>query len=148
MNFKTVHGLGREEYAIKALNTAMDKGLPPYHVDAWLKWFDAQPEDNHAALGEFTSAARDFLGGVKQCHQCEHGVACPDDCPQPEFYVGDLEEVAHAMVKRIDDAMYEAARRLTPNGASDAMPYWYTALMDGIRAEIATPGYVEALLPE
>lgn len=140
MNFKTVHGLGREEYAIKAVNTAMEKGMPPYHVDQWLKWFDAQPEDNPAALGGFTKD--------QQCKHCGDRVACADDCPQPEFYVGDLEEVAQAMVKRVEDALQGVVEAMSADDKPYCFPAWMVALFDGVRAEIATPGYVEALLPE
>lgn len=132
MTFKTVHGLGRAEYALKAVEKAMESGMNPSFVEVWVKWFDGAEGD-----------------ALNQCDHCEHGmgVVCPDDCPQPEFYVGDLEEVAQAMVKRVEDAINEYSRQVYPDSAV-AMPSWAVALFDGIRAEIATPGYVEALLPQ
>lgn len=138
MNFKTVHGLGRSDYAIKAINAALDNCQSPHHVDAWLKWFDQQPADN---LDGFTAEVS------RQCDHCPVTTVCPDDCPQPEFYTSDLEEVAHAMVKRVEDAICEFVRVASACG-DGAMPKWFTSMMDGIRAEIATPGYVEGLLPE
>lgn len=143
MNFKTVHGLGRSDYAIKAINAALDNCQSPHHVDAWLKWFDQQPGDNSG----LDAAILSDIESRSQCDNCQVTTACPDDCPQPEFYTGDLEEVAHAMVKRVEDAICEFVRVATACG-DEGVPAWFTSMMDGIRAEIATPGYVEGLLPE
>lgn len=129
MNFKKVNGLGRAEYAIRAMNAAMDNLHNPIYVDTWLTWFDKQPSDN--------------AGG--QCSNCAEGsgVVCADDCPQPEFYVGDLEEIAHAVITRIADAFTEFNRV----SAMLPRPVDVQSIIDGIRAEIALPGYVEGLLP-
>ena len=138
MNFKTVHGLGRSDYAIKAINAALDNCQPPHHVDAWLKWFDQQPADN---LDGFTAEVS------RQCDHCPVTTVCPDDCPQPEFHTGDLEEVEHAMVTRVESAVIELIRTVNRDPDARLTPE-VAALFEGVRAEIAIPGYVEGLLPE
>lgn len=167
MTFKTVHGLGRSDYAIKAINAALDNCQSPHHVDAWLKWFDQQPADN---LDGFTAEVSRQCGicaqcvpqvgggsgfdncqqahaASTQCDNCQVTTVCPDDCPQPEFHTGDLEEVAHAMVSRVESAIVELIRTVTGDAEARMQPE-LAALIEGIRAEIALPGYVEGLLPE
>lgn len=143
MTFKTVHGLGRSDYAIKAINAALDNCQSPQHVDAWLKWFDQQPGD-HSSLNE---AILDDIERRSQCDRCQVTTVCPDDCPQPEYYLGDLEEVAHAMVTRVESAVIELIRTVTRDPAAGLQPE-VAALFEGVRAEITLPGYVEGLLPE
>lgn len=143
MNFKTVYGLGRAEYAAKAVNAALGNCQSPHHVDAWLKWFDAQPAD----ASDLNKAIPGDIDRRSQCDCCQVTTVCPDDCPQPEFYVGDLEEVAHAMVTRVGDAIAEYVR-VSSDGGNVGMPKWFISMMDGIHAEIAAPGYVEGLIPE
>lgn len=133
MTFKTVHGLGRAEYAIKAVNAALEKCVAPIHVEKWLEWFDAQP-------GDVTENS--------QCDHCNVTTVCPDDCPQPEYYLGDLEEVAHAMVTRTESALSELVRQMARPGSVATLDPAVKALFDGIRSEISLPGYVEELLPE
>lgn len=199
MNFKTVHGLGRSDYAKKAFEAAMSNFANPSFVDAWLTWFDAQPGDQSAL-----DAA--ILGDIErrsQCDQCAVTVACPDecsqedvkpaginyvggkcervirvcgkggpdgahtfcitpcdgceynltilpsDCPQPEYYLGDLEEVAHAASRAAIELAIGVVRAAHPiylSTVGDIVKILGGAL-DQIQAEISRPGYVEELLP-
>lgn len=146
MNFKTVHGLGRADYAKKALDAAMSNLHNPEYVDAWVKWFDAQEPDCVVQPGG-ECCNRDASG----CFNCQHsaGVVCPDDCPQPEFYPCDLEEVAHAVVTRVESAIDAKLERFRASSAiHEAKPKWLEIMFEEIRAEIAIPGYVEGLLPQ
>lgn len=133
MTFKIVCGLGRAEYAVKAINAAMEKMHTPEYVDRWLTWFDKQPDDS--VVGD-------------QCANCTPGVVCPDDCPQPEYYLGDLEEVAHAMVTRTESALSLLVQQMARPGSVATLAPEVKALFDGIRAEISLPGYVEGLITE
>ncbi|MBF4179685.1 hypothetical protein [Lelliottia nimipressuralis] len=147
MTFKTVHGLGRSEYARKAIKFALDSGQSPHHVDAWLKWFDIQEPDCIVQPGG-ECCNRDSSG----CSNCQHGlgVVCPDDCPQPEFYLGDLEEVAHAASKLAIEIAAGAIKAAHPMYISCVRDI--TRLLEGaldeVNASFATPGYVEGLIPE
>lgn len=157
MTFKTVHGLGRAECAIKAVNAALDKCVSPVRVDAWLKWFDEQPGDVQQC-GICAECVQQVDGGsgfdncqqahASQCDHCNVTTVCPDDCPQPEYYLGDLEEVAHAMVTRTESALSELVRQMARPGSVATLDPAVKALFDGIRSEISLPGYVEDLLPE
>lgn len=129
MNFKTVHGLGRADYAKKALDAAMSNLHNPEYVDAWIAWFDKQPDDTQR----------------NQCEQCTPGVVCPDDCPQPEFYLGDLEEVAHAVITRAESVIAKMFSDVAPGSKAAA---YAAILFDDIRGELTQPGYVEELLPQ
>ena len=131
MNFKTVHGLGRDDYAKKALDAAMSNLHNPEYVDSWIAWFDKQSDDTQR----------------NQCEQCAPGVVCPDDCPQPEFYLGDLEEVAHMTVTRIESALVEYLRVKAPAYTATGLPAELKVMFDMIRTELSEPGYVEGLLP-
>lgn len=146
MTFKTVHGLGRAEYANKAINAALEKCVSPVHVDAWLKWFDAQPGDCIVDPDECCN--RDESG----CLNCQHsaGVVCPDDCPQPEYYTGDLEEVAHAASRVAIELAIGVVREAHPMHLSTVggIVKILEGTLDQVQAEIARPGYVEGLLPE
>ncbi|MGK3630401.1 hypothetical protein ACSLOU_00640 [Enterobacter cloacae] len=150
MTFKTVHGLGRSDYAKKAFETAMSNFANPSFVDAWLEWFDKQPGDGMAGRDE--SPCLTMAG---QCERCPSPAVCPPECPendpdmpQPEYYLGDLEEVAHAMVTRTESALSELVRQMARPGSVATLDPAVKALFDGIRSEISLPGYVEELLPE
>lgn len=145
MNFKKVNGLGRAEYAVKAMNAAMDNLHNPDYVDAWLTWFDKQPSDSPCGHCGICEECAPQINGGSGCRNCAegHALVCADDCPQPEFYAGDLEEIAHAVITRIADAFTEF-NRVT---AMLPRPVDVQSIIDGIRAEIALPGYVEGLLP-
>lgn len=143
MNFKTVHGLGRTEYAIKAINAALDSCNSPHHVDAWLKWFDAQPGDH----SDLDAAILSDIERRSQCDNCNVTTVCPEDCPQPEFYASDLEEVAHAMVTHLESAMKKLVREYT-SGMRRTITPEVAEVFEKARAEISLPGYVEGLLPE
>lgn len=141
MNFKTVCGLGRNDYAKKALFTAMDKGLDADCLAGWLRWFDNAKADElpkAEAVPDCDQCREGALGG---CHTCIYLES--RDEPKPEYYLGDLEEVSHATIKRVEDAMREYGR-IAHNAE---MPAWVGELFDGIRAEVGEPGYVEGLLP-
>ncbi|MBJ8869873.1 hypothetical protein I5421_05940 [Citrobacter braakii] len=156
MNFKTVHGMGRADYAKKALDAAMSNLNNPEYVDAWIAWFDKQPADvasnfTPEQLKAYTASELQAANPVMmdQCAHCTPGVVCPDDCPQPEFYPCDLEEVAHAVVTRVESAIDAALERFRANSAiHEAKPKWLEIMFEEIRAEIAIPGYVEGLLPQ
>ena len=155
MNFKTVHGLGRADYAKKALDAAMSNLHNPEYVDAWIAWFDKQPADvdchfTKEQLNTYTESELRAANPVMmdQCAHCIPGVVCPDDCPQPEFYLGDLEGVAHAVVSLIDGELLAAMRKQMPDLHYSPLPEWVRELMDRIRGELSEPGYVEGLLPQ
>jgi hypothetical protein len=132
MNFKKVHGLGRADYAKKALDAAMSNLHNPEYVDAWIAWFDKQPDDTQR----------------NQCEQCAPGVVCPDDCPQPEFYQCDLEEVAHAVVSRVEAELVIFLRSNAPLMTCPPLPLELQSMLNLIRGELSEPGYVEGLLPQ
>ncbi|WP_193147887.1 hypothetical protein [Citrobacter freundii] len=132
MKFKKVHGLGRADYAKKALDAAMSNLHNPEYVDAWIAWFDKQPDDTQRS----------------QCEQCAPCVVCPDDCPQPEFYMEDLEEVAHAVVSRVESELFALANRLNPGRTDLIMDDPVMRVLNAVRGELSEPGYVEGLLPQ
>jgi len=153
MTFKTVHGLGRNEYAIRAFNVAMDKALNPSFVDAWVEWFNAAPADKESCPGvECERNCGDCVPfGVKsQCDHCQVTTICPDDCPQPEFYLGDLEEVAHAASKLAIEIAVGAIKAAHPMHISCVrdITRLLGGVLDEVNASFAAPGYVEGLIPE
>lgn len=90
---------------------------------------------------ETITAAPAPAAEVSKCAAaCTGAVVCKPECPEPEYYKRDLEEVVHAVLTRVTDAMHEY-QRVTGHKMIVA-----THLMDGIRSELKTPGYVEALL--
>lgn len=145
MNFKTVHGLGRADYAKKALDAVMSNLHNPEYVDAWVKWFDAQEPDCVVQPGG-ECCNRDASG----CFNCQYsaGVVCPDDCPHPEFYPSDLEEVAHAVVSRIEAELTAVIRRFYPGATGVTTEGPLMELLSAVRADLSEPGYVEGLLPQ
>lgn len=155
MNFKTVHGLGRADYAKKALDAAMSNLHNPEYVDAWIAWFDKQPAD---VASNFTPeqlkayTAKELLEAnpvmMDQCAHCTPGVVCPDDCPQPEFYLWDLEEVAHAVVSRVEAELVAFLRSNAPLMTCPPLPPELQNMLNLIRGELSEPGYVEGLLPQ
>ncbi|MFU1851394.1 hypothetical protein [Citrobacter portucalensis] len=155
MSFKTVHGLGRAEYAQKALGAAMSNLHSPEYVDAWVKWFDAQPADvasnfTPEQLKAYTEKELREANPVMldQCAHCIPGVVCPDDCPQPEFYPCDLEEVAHAVVSRVEVAVMEAYQKCYPERRGLAVGGPLLEALRMVSDELSEPGYVEGLLPQ
>ncbi|HCR0680435.1 TPA: hypothetical protein OMT00_001638 [Klebsiella aerogenes] len=114
MNFKTVAGLGRAEYVSRAVNVAMEKGLEPHYVQEWVNWFNKQEPDNEGLT-----------------------VA-------PEFHVSDLDEVAHAVLRRIEHDFVEVNKRVA---GTPTLSYPVSDIFTKVAQELATPGYVESLLP-
>lgn len=155
MNFKTVHGLGRADYAKKALDAAMSNLHNPEYVDAWIAWFDKQPADAASnftpeQLKAYTESELQAANPVMmdQCAHCTPGVVCPDDCPQPEFYQCDLEEVAHAVVSRVEAELTAVIRRFYPGATGVTTEGPLMEVLSAIRADLSAPGYVEGLLPQ
>lgn len=155
MNFKTVHDLGRADYAKKALDAAMSNLHNPEYVDAWIAWFDKQPSDadchfTKEQLSTYTESELRAANPVMmdQCAHCTPGVVCPDDCPQPEFYLGDLEEVAHAVVSRVEAELVIFLRSIAPLMTYPPLPLELQNMLNLIRGELSEPGYVEGLLPQ
>lgn len=155
MKFKTVHGLGRADYAKKALEAALANLHSPKFVDAWLEWFDKQPADTDChftkeQLSTYTASELQAANPVMldQCAHCTPGVVCPDDCPQPEFYPCDLEEVAHAVVSRVEAELVIFLRSNAPLMTCPPLPLELQNMLNLIRGELSEPGYVEGLLPQ
>lgn len=154
MKFKTVHGLGRADYAKKALDAAMSNLHNPEYVDAWIAWFDKQPADagSNFTQEQLAKYSQDELRAANpvmldQCSQCAPGVVCPDDCPQPEFYPCDLEEVAHAVVSRVEAELVALINTRQPL-VCPPLPSELQNMLNLIRGELSEPGYVEGLLPQ
>ncbi|MBF0035596.1 hypothetical protein HAX39_23795 [Citrobacter freundii] len=155
MKFKTVHGLGRADYAKKALDAAMSNLHNPEYVDSWIAWFDKQPADvasnfTPEQLKAYTASELQAANPVMmdQCAHCTPGVVCPDDCPQPEFYPCDLEEVAHAVVSRVEAELVIFLRSTAPLMTCPPLPLELQNMLNLIRGELSEPGYVEGLLPQ
>jgi hypothetical protein len=131
----------------------MGKALNPSFTESWLEWFDKQPDDNApkvstaciVASSDATECANFDKSG---CRNCENSAAviCPPECPPPEaeYYLGDLEEIAHAVLARTADAFKEYVRA-TGRAADSRIA---SQIFDGIAAEVGKPGYVEGLLPK
>ena len=177
MKQKTVRGITRSRLFARCFEASMDRGAGPGFADSWLKWFDAQPDDN--APASVTEVKRPFEAGdldavtVSEtcivasgdpkecanfdnsgCANCEYhaSIACPDDCPQPEFYIADLEEVAAMQTSRIEAALIQLVGLNSPmadgNGSNRAAPGWLVTLFAELHQELKTPGYVVGLIPE
>lgn len=145
MNFKTVHGLGRQEFARKALDVALNSGLPPHHIDSWLKWFDGQPSDDVPA-----PAAPESCAGIKcddNCVDClPFGVPPPSDDPEPEYHAADLEEVAHKTINLIHGLAVEVMRKMYPNATDIGGDL--KEVLDTARARVSAPGVVLGYVEE
>lgn len=66
---------------------------------------------------------------------------------EPEFYQCDLEEVAHAVVSRVEAELVEYLRARIPLYCPP-LPSELQGLLNSIRVELSEPGYVEGLLPQ
>ncbi|MGB7801029.1 hypothetical protein [Buttiauxella sp.] len=111
--------------------------MSPQVIDEYMTAIRKERETITAAPAPAPAPAAE----VSKCAAaCAGAVVCKPECPEPEYYKGDLEEVAHAVLTRVTDAMHEY-QRVTGHKMIVA-----THLMDGIRSELKTPGYVEALL--
>ncbi|GDX06326.1 hypothetical protein [Buttiauxella sp. A111] len=157
MEEKTVRGITRNRLMGRCFDVSMDKALPPGFVDAWVKWFDEMPDDK--AAPQVTEVKRPFEAGdldavASGCGHCPNAAqtVCADDCPPPEYYAADLEEVAAMQTSRIEAALIQLVGVNNPmadsNGNHRAAPAWLSSLFVELQNEIKTPGYVAGLIPE
>lgn len=68
------------------------------------------------------------------------------DTPTPEYFAGDLEEVAHATLQLAEIAVRDRYRLRVGNLTAE-LPADAKEIFAGIAQQMATPGFVEGLLP-
>jgi|GEM_PF-5164764 len=70
----------------------------------------------------------------------------PADAPTPEYFAGDLEEVAHATLHLAEIAVRDKYRIMARNPTAE-LPADAKEIFAGIAQHMAVPGFVEGLLP-
>lgn len=65
------------------------------------------------------------------------------ETPKAEYFIGDLEEVAHAVLSEVETAMLHLAQAMYDS----QIPPEIKGVLSGLAQRMATPGYVEGLLP-
>lgn len=134
-NFKTVAGLGCENYVTKAMDTAFANLSDPKYVDRWITWFKASPCD------------KSVDGDAKYCEDCadcQRGICGKSQAEQnPEFYLADLEEVAVKTCERL-----EAELRATcaDNGWNWGAGNVAAAAISNLTSDLKKPGFVEGMI--